>query len=870
MEVASYSSPTSSCGGLQPQKTRNTFKIQMEHKHPSDSSTGNNPSLTHIEKYEKYLTESVQALKRKKLDCPKQKQIIFLLDLANLVVKNESSFNNLKSDTVLQELILISNPTLLETAEEVKLLFLAMLNSVLVHPSGVAWMSDKNYWLDVYSIILQHQHAENEEVVKAGTRFLATLLDKTVEGNQKFCTDFLQFLTTPILMTLQQYKEPKYTSLVAFNRHIFNDILPTALCLVNLLETLVENRCTQVLNVVLELRIREASDKMSSMSDKDDFTIIMYRIAVLLSFYEITVLFDGIKVINQSIMSISGIYRIFAHQTERRNMFVLSKVCYYAIKYSQIDAIHLPSYMVKDQQGNMECELMCFQLIPAMVAFDFLSTSRCTYHKLSDIKSCVLYSFGMEALRECNQQAYIFRYKIRNQVRYDSLDVYIQSFDLVLQTKPLYSAKNKNRIILILCCMLEDAFEYFKEVAVKRIIRYEEQMLVEKLFEIIVDFLETPNMCIDKHLKYLDLPKVMLLLIDSVQDSTMKDIGHMLFVKLFSIDWEVRQVALGVVTSISKTAHESFASFGDILSQASLPEVVTTLCLEDRNPLVRAAAFRSLQEMFLVNGIESKLKPEELTGKVLDTVLKETDPLASKEAIKLITVIYWRNRYTSDYGYLPKMYKCMEELAFTGKHHLVQEEVLRFWKSVSVNYMASVGWVDQSFPPIIFAKRIIRMTNEEVAKRVFWALSSLSGIGCLDIVKHFATRKDLSENVSTFIFQWMDDLYETYYKHKVTADFLKGFEENSTMFSASSNDLSKESEFDTDEIMHIVDQLIPVVEDEDGYMDLLSTSGLPERALDTNLMKTNPSDFVRLIYEKMAVHKKPKTLYEDVNYKIDY
>lgn len=99
-------------------------------------------------------------------------------------------------------------------------------------------------------------------------------------------------------------------------------------------------------------------------------------------------------------------------------------------------------------------------------------------------------------------------YKIKNQVRYDSLDVYIRSFDLVLQTKPLYSTKNKNRIILILCCMLEDAFEYFKEVALKRIITYEEQMLVEKLFEIIVDFLETPNMCIDKHLKYLDLPKV--------------------------------------------------------------------------------------------------------------------------------------------------------------------------------------------------------------------------------------------------------------------------------------------------------------------------------------------------------------------------
>lgn len=124
--------------------------------------------MTHIEKYEKYLTESVQSLARKQLDCPKQKQIIFLLDLANLVVKNESSFNNLKSDNVLQELILISKPTLLETAEEVKLLFLALLNSVLLHPSGVAWMSDQNYWTDVYSIILQYQHAENEEVVKAG------------------------------------------------------------------------------------------------------------------------------------------------------------------------------------------------------------------------------------------------------------------------------------------------------------------------------------------------------------------------------------------------------------------------------------------------------------------------------------------------------------------------------------------------------------------------------------------------------------------------------------------------------------------------------------------------------------------------------
>lgn len=76
---------------------------------------------------------------------------------------------------------------------------------------------------------------------------------------------------------------------------------------------------------------------------------------------------------------------------------------------------------------------------------------------------------------------------------------------------------------------------------------------------------------------------------------------------------------------------------------------------------------------------------------MLDAVLKESDPLATKEAIKLITVIYWLNRYTREYRYLPNMYKCMEELAFTGKHHLVQEEALRFWKSVSVNYMTSVG-----------------------------------------------------------------------------------------------------------------------------------------------------------------------------------
>lgn len=88
------------------------------------------------------------------------------------------------------------------------------------------------------------------------------------------------------------------------------------------------------------------------------------------------------------------------------------------------------------------------------------------------------------------------------------------------------------------------------------------------------------------------------------------------------------------------------------------------------------------------------------------------------------------------------------------------------------------GWVDQSFPPIIFAKRIIRMTNEEVAKRVFWALSSLSSIGCLEIVKHFATRKDLSENVSTFLFQWIDDLYETYAKHKVIIYYKNTFLES--------------------------------------------------------------------------------------------
>lgn len=114
----------------------------------------------------------------------------------------------------------------------------------------------------------------------------------------------------------------------------------------------------------------------------------------------------------------------------------------------------------------------------------------------------------------------------------------------------------------------------------------------------------------------------LVLLIDQTNDSSLNQLGPLLFKKLQDNHWEIRNGALQVLITISELSHSSkkkndqklylhpliyffffleFFSFQDLLHKEKFSGLVLKLCEEDTQSVVRASALKCLQHMVKAN-----------------------------------------------------------------------------------------------------------------------------------------------------------------------------------------------------------------------------------------------------------------------------
>lgn len=146
-------------------------------------------------------------------------------------------------------------------------------------------------------------------------------------------------------------------------------------------------------------------------------------------------------------------------------------------------------------------------------------------------------------------------------------------------------------------------------------------------------------------------------------------------------------------------------------------------------------------------------------------LLNETEGIVRVEAATFMCVAYEHHQFPKEA--LEKVYETMVHSSTTDLHWEVKVRSLDFWDKVIQNHLQHQGMIDGHFPSVTFSRehrKIVKLTDSEIRKRLYKVLSQLSVIGCLGVLVS-AIKDDCDIEVSKTavrITQTLADLFKKY------------------------------------------------------------------------------------------------------------
>ncbi|KAL1116333.1 hypothetical protein AAG570_005828 [Ranatra chinensis] len=232
------------------------------------------------------------------------------------------------------------------------------------------------------------------------------------------------------------------------------------------------------------------------------------------------------------------------------------------------------------------------------------------------------------------------------------------------------------------------------------------------------------------------IPPNLALLVDTLQGSSIGDLGKQLFRRLHDIHWEVRDSSLEVLEAISSLADAKFPAFQSLLIDNDLPRVVVSIATGDSEPYVRASGLAALCQMVKIQHIwDSALYNQKILDNVLKMLQHDTEGLVRHQASLLVTAIY--KHQTIPGSFLDRIYDIMYHVAIYDLHWEVKLGALEFWSEVIESAVTQEGMIDGAFPQMTFsrtARKIVTLDPPEIRNRLLRILRHLSIIGCLHVL----------------------------------------------------------------------------------------------------------------------------------------
>ncbi|XP_046406270.1 uncharacterized protein LOC124171171 [Ischnura elegans] len=244
------------------------------------------------------------------------------------------------------------------------------------------------------------------------------------------------------------------------------------------------------------------------------------------------------------------------------------------------------------------------------------------------------------------------------------------------------------------------------------------------------------------------IPPNLALLTNSLQNSSLSQLGSVLEKRAHDLNWEVKDSVYEVLESISSISNYKFPVFQEMLLKHKLCEIAVKAGVIDSEPYVRASALACLTSMVQVSLLWAEcLSTLDLPMIAINSLQEESEGLVRKEAANLLVELYRNHRIVNSLK--PELYEVMYAAATKDLHWEVKIKALDFCKSVAEEKLADQGMIDGTFPAITFSKvdrKIVTLDPPKVKELVQHVLEELSRLGCLRAL--LMAVKDCDLNVS--------------------------------------------------------------------------------------------------------------------------
>ncbi|XP_063917688.1 uncharacterized protein LOC135133272 isoform X9 [Zophobas morio] len=700
---------------------------------------------------------------------PGTHSLSFALNLAALLCKNEDKFNELNSHNFFLKLIKATKARESQVTK-IKMAYVRLLGAFLDHEAGILWMTGSNLWEDVLGLCLV---SRDGVVVDECSRFVRKILERTLEHDENFCGGVIKRIMLPLGENIY--------SCIKGSEDVSDDVVterlqPTLKLTGNVLEELVKGVQLEGKDfglLFLFLKNFHLEDRIC------DFMMIAQKRPLLFDLSKIVFIMQFLKLYAEVITNTTTLAKVAASISKIRSNFLQN-----FLKGSIIEGIEFINFgllfwkLVETKfplcdDGNVPLShnltmLIFMPNLAFMLKYLTKVSDLEAEFENDDIRQTFFVRMMKTAPYDIKRLFAEWRKRIINED--DNVNEICKcGFRVIKNSKSLFSRDQAVIVFRFFVYFLSDVVRIVRENPEKLDFLVNEVSYIREIFKFVgvlvddfdfvlkdgfevtyvmalcFDFLDITEWSSEVVVEVMKLANIatahymapnMALLVEETPDLTITRLGPLLCSKTLHECPEVRKAALDVVCTSSAISSSKFPSLQKVLMDSELPTLVVKMSTCDGESFVRATAIKCLQEMIQVEEIwNNALKTEDLSQKMRDILLNETEGIVRVEAATFMCVAYEHQQFPKDS--LDAIYETMIYSSTTDLHWEVKVRALNFWDKVIKNHLQNQGMIDGSFPNVTFSKehrKIVTLTDSEIRKRLLKVLGQLSAIGCLGVL----------------------------------------------------------------------------------------------------------------------------------------
>ncbi|XP_069697444.1 BRCA1-associated ATM activator 1 [Periplaneta americana] len=681
----------------------------------------------------------------------------FVLRLMGLVVGDWKRFELLQvTDIVGQVSQLLKQQN--KDNSSVKLAYVRMLSGLLKHDSGCKWIIRTDTWKDVLQFCYENQSIY---VLRESQKFVVELLNRLGGVDSELPTNIMSEIFSPFLskdttngkVSLESSQHQHFMLNLELACTIFEASLANAS---PVMSNVIQNLNLEPLMWLLLVSLvgdnnEEHAGKISKL------LTLIYFTSTLREMEENKIPYSAVKAMEKKI------YNMLALHVSRRSvpnfmkLVVQCQFCWH--KISEFVSVTEESGI---KHFNFDTQLMVFQLLPML---------GCVHGKFTDSECLELYTNKLFRLtsEETQRLAYAYRdilftqdnkhalvhqamlsiLQIKNIINRELAVIAFQGFmynlknfiwqepntdgltgsDFILQHPEQLGAVLDGLISLIRCFH----------------ITWRESVETICLFSFTQLLLKDPSLSPKLAVQGLQLmqaaiqnfmPPNLALLMNTLKDSSIDQLGPILQKRLHDMNWDVRDSALEVLQVVTTIAEIKFPAFQEHVLENELCPLVLVLAMDDTESYVRASAIKCLCSMVRVQRFWTDcLASQDLPSKMMVILQSESEGIVRREAAALLKEIYEHHKFLK--AELGNVFMAMAYAAVSDLHWEVKVNALNFWEKVIERQMSDQGMIDGVFPSVTFSKenrKIVVLTEKEIKLRLNKVLEELARFKCLQVL----------------------------------------------------------------------------------------------------------------------------------------